>query len=265
MQKFTKNFIREAVGAQTPTTQCKVIGRKDGTFHVEVDERATLEAGVTYDEKKDWWADVVRAAINARKTGAAFSVQIADRYVGGVAIIIAIVTQEPDAVAPAASDEEVTQEIDVAWDCPLQSMLKFIEEHGGRIVKHTAVGPGGGNPCLVIALPNVTVRDRFLTAYHAINSAAAPVKKAPTFAEFQASRVHSDDLKKDAPDYADVCEEGARGYVYIGNVVIEQYLTEEKEEALLLILHNEQFTREPEKLTELEEVLYHAVIAEQLY
>lgn len=41
-------------------------------------------------------------------------------------------------------------EIDVSCEAPLGDFLETLEKHGGRIERFEAIGPGGGNPCLIL-------------------------------------------------------------------------------------------------------------------
>jgi hypothetical protein len=40
--------------------------------------------------------------------------------------------------------------VDYCWDANIQATLKDIEQHDAKIAGHQAVGPAGGNPCLLL-------------------------------------------------------------------------------------------------------------------
>lgn len=44
-------------------------------------------------------------------------------------------------------------EVDVAWCCELQNFLKPLSKHQGRLEAYQAVGPAGGNPCVLLSFP----------------------------------------------------------------------------------------------------------------
>ena len=56
-------------------------------------------------------------------------------------------------------------EIDVYFESTIFEVLKEIEEFKGKIIQHEAVGPGGGNPRLIIQFPNETLAKEFLSEY----------------------------------------------------------------------------------------------------
>jgi hypothetical protein len=56
----------------------------------------------------------------------------------------------------------VTIEVDIAGDCPVQDAFAAISEYDGDLLSFIAVGPGGGNPCLTIRFPSMSLACSYL-------------------------------------------------------------------------------------------------------
>lgn len=45
----------------------------------------------------------------------------------------------------------MTYTFDIAWDCPVQDFLSFLERYDLKLESWTTCGPGGGNPEITVS------------------------------------------------------------------------------------------------------------------
>ena len=59
-----------------------------------------------------------------------------------------------------------TIQIDVASDCPADTLALVLENHSGTIESFTLFGPGGGGPSYTLSFPNSQTASEFISDFY---------------------------------------------------------------------------------------------------